>query len=220
MRQPIYVRELSQAERDSLKAGLRSSDAFTVRRCQILLSSASGKHALQIAQALHCDDQTVRNAIHTFHEKGLAALSPGSSRPHQIAVAFDQQQVERLKGLLHQSPRDFDKATSLWTLDLAAEVAHKQGLTPQPVSGETIRQTLKREGIGWRRAKQRITSPDPAYELKKTTRPVDPAECRPTAMGLGFCRQSMVELFCSAHRPHLDDRQKSAAMGTKVSAQR
>lgn len=169
MRQPIYVHELNQEERDALKAGLRSSKAFTVRRCQILLSSAAGKHALQVGQALGCDDQTVRTAIQAFHEKGLAALEPGSSRPHHIAVAFDQQQAEQLKGLLHQSPRDFGKPTSVWTLDLAAEVAYEQGLTSQSVSGETIRQTLKRLGIGWRRAKKWITSPDPAYELKKTT---------------------------------------------------
>lgn len=134
-----------------------------------MLSSATGKHALQIGQELRCDDQTVRTAIHAFHEKGLAALEPGSSRPHHIAVAFDQEQAKQLKGLLHQSPRDFDKPTSLWTLELAAEVAHEQGIIPQRVSGETIRQTLKRLGIGWRRAKKWITSPDPAYELKKTT---------------------------------------------------
>ena len=167
MKQPIYIRELSKEERDALEAGLRSSEAFTVRRCQILLSSASGKHALQIAQALHCDDQTIRNAIQAFHEKGLAALQPGSSRPHHIAVAFDPKQAEQLKGLLHQSPRDFDKATSIWTLELAAEVAYEQGITSQQVRGETIRKTLKRQGIGWRRAKKWITSPDPAYELKK-----------------------------------------------------
>ena len=167
MKQPIYIRELSQEEQAVLEAGLRSSEVFTVRRCQILLSSARGKRALQIAQALHCDDQTVRNALHAFHEKGLAALEPGSSRPHQIMVAFDPKQVEQLKGLLHQSPRDFDKATSIWTLDLAAEVAYEQGITPQRVRGETVRKMLKRQGIGWRRAKKWITSPDPAYALKK-----------------------------------------------------
>jgi hypothetical protein len=35
------------------------------------------------------------------------------------------------------------------------------------VSGETIRATLARLGVRWRRAKQWITSPDPGYARKK-----------------------------------------------------
>ena len=156
-------------EQEVLEAGLRSSEAFRVRRCQILLSSAAGKRACEIAKELYCDDQTVRNAIYAFHAKGLVALNPGSSRPHNIQAAFDQDQAEGLKEMLHQSPQEFGKVTSVWTLDMAAEVAYQQGISGHQVSGETIRQTLKRQGIGWRRAKKWITSPDPAYERKKST---------------------------------------------------
>jgi hypothetical protein len=55
----------------------------------------------------------------------------------------------------------------VWTLELAAEVSWAQGLTTTRVSGETVRLTLKRLGIGWKRAKHWITSPDPAYARKK-----------------------------------------------------
>ncbi len=64
MKRPIYVRPLSDAERKTLEAGLRSPDAFTLRRCQILLASAGGQNAYQIARNLGCNPQTVRNAIH------------------------------------------------------------------------------------------------------------------------------------------------------------
>jgi len=57
--------------------------------------------------------------------------------------------------------------TSLWTLDLAAEEAHQQGLTAARVTGETVRATLVRLGVRWLRAKTWITSPDPAYARKK-----------------------------------------------------
>jgi hypothetical protein len=50
---------------------------------------------------------------------------------------------------------------------MAAEVSFKEGLTQKRVSGETIRATLARMGVRWRRAKQWITSPDPAYQRKK-----------------------------------------------------
>jgi hypothetical protein len=50
---------------------------------------------------------------------------------------------------------NYDRAsTSLWTLDLAAEVSFEEGLAPERVSGETIRATLARMGIRWLRAKR------------------------------------------------------------------
>jgi len=94
-------------------------------------------------------------------------LAPGSRRPHTIRPAFDLPRAERLRALLHQSPRTFGKPTSLWTLDLAAEISFAQGLTPTRVSDETIRMTLRRLGVRWKRAKQWITSPDPQYARKK-----------------------------------------------------
>jgi transposase len=167
MKPPLFVRELTPAEQKHLQAGLRSPEAFVLRRCQILLASARGDHAPKIAVALGCHRQTVLDAIHDFNQKGLAALVPGSSRPRTIHAAFDAAQGERLRHLLHQSPRTFGKETSLWTLELAAEVSFEQGLTPQRVTGETIRATLVRLGVKWRRAKEWITSPDPAYARKK-----------------------------------------------------
>jgi hypothetical protein len=74
---------------------------------------------------------------------------------------------QRLRALLHRSPRDFGKPTSIWALDLAAEVAFAEGITTRLVSGEAIRQALLRLGVGWKRAKTWITSPDPAYLRKK-----------------------------------------------------
>jgi DNA-binding CsgD family transcriptional regulator len=64
MKRPIYVRPLTDAERQILEAGLRSSDAFIYRRCQTLLASADGHHAYQIARNLGCNAQTARTSIH------------------------------------------------------------------------------------------------------------------------------------------------------------
>jgi hypothetical protein len=69
--------------------------------------------------------------------------------------------------MLHRSPRNFGKDTSVWTLEMAAQVSFEQGLTKERVSGETVRATLARMGMRWMRAKRWITSPDPEYERKK-----------------------------------------------------
>src|SRR5437588_1806993 len=117
-----------------------------------------------------CNDQTVRNAIHDFHQRGLAALQPKSARPHTTSEVFNAQGREQLRALLHQSPRNFGKDTSIWTLELAAEVSFTRGVASRPISGETIRNALKLLGVRWKRAKHWITSPDPDYGRKKKRR--------------------------------------------------
>jgi transposase len=168
MRKPIYVRTLTDKERQQLGAGLRSSDAFVLRRCQILLASARGQRVPHIAEAVGCDEETVRKVIKAFNAKGVAVLQRRSTRPHRTQVAFTPENAERLRELLHRSPREFGKASSVWTLELAADVSFEDGLTAERVTDETIRLTLKRLDIGWKRAKRWITSPDPAYVRKKT----------------------------------------------------
>src|SRR5260370_14546877 len=118
MRSPIFVRPLTDAERQALTAGLRSPDAFVLRRCQILLASTRGERAPRIAEQLGCDDQTVLDALHAFNAVGLAALQKGSSRPHRPPPhAFPGVLGEQLLVLLHRIPREFGRSNSLWTPD-------------------------------------------------------------------------------------------------------
>ncbi len=168
MKTPIFIRSLSEEEREVLKASLRSKDAFTLRRCQMLLASSRGEEVPKIASNLGCAQQTVRNAIHDFNERSVDALTAKSSRPRRTRDAFDEGSAEALREMLHRSPREFGYDTSLWTLEMAAEAAFEKGLTRRRVSGETIRTTLARLlGVRWQRAKRWITSPDPLYERKK-----------------------------------------------------
>ena len=167
MHPPIFVRELSPAERAQLEAALRAPDAFTVRRAQIVLLSAAGRRPRAIAPGLCCAVQTVRNGIRAFNARGVAALTAGSPRPKSAAPALDGAALERLRALLHRSPRAFGQPRSTWTLALLARVAHEQGLSATVLPPETIRRALLRLGLSWRRAKRWLTSPDPAYAREK-----------------------------------------------------
>ena len=168
MRKPTMVRPLTEEERKALTAGLRSSDGFVLRRCQIVLASERGEYAPAIGRAVGCDDETVRRVLRAFNAHGVGVLHRGSCRPHTVQAAFGSESADRLCDLLHHSPRAFGKPTSLWTLDLAAEVSFEQGVTTRRVSGETVRETLQRKKVLWKRAKHWLTSPDPAYARKKT----------------------------------------------------
>jgi DNA-binding NarL/FixJ family response regulator len=70
MKPPTFVRPLTDDERQALKAGLRSPDAFTLRRCQVLLQSAEGRRPKAIAAAVGCCVQSVRNAVRAFEAEG------------------------------------------------------------------------------------------------------------------------------------------------------
>jgi transposase len=167
MKPPLFVRPLSGAERDALQRGLRSKDAFTLRRCQILLHSAQHQRPSQIATALGCGTQTVRDALHAFDHEGLNCLRQKPTTPHAPHTAWPKDRDEDLRALLHQSPRALGQPTSLWTLELAAQVCHEKGWTPHRLSRETLRRVLKRLGVGWKRAKHWLVSPDPQYARKK-----------------------------------------------------
>lgn len=167
MKPTMFVRALTADERQALNRGLKSSDAFTLRRCQILLASAAGKGPSEIGRVIGVTAQAVRDTIRAFHAQGADALVKKSNAPKRPWVAWDRTHDDELKELLHRRPRELGKPTSLWTLALAATVCHEKGWTDRTLSAEAIRLILKRLGVGWKRAKQWITSPDPEYAKKK-----------------------------------------------------
>ena len=174
LKPPMFVRPLTSYERKQLEASLRSRKAFTVRRCQILLSSSRREPVSSIARPLGCATQTVRNVIHDFQARGLPSLEEKAHYQKTVRPLLDESKCERLKALLHSPPRQFGKPTSLWTLDLVAEVAFEQGLVNTSVSREIIRRAIRRLGIKWKRAKNGITRPDPQYGLKKSKVDAEP----------------------------------------------
>jgi len=167
MKQPLFVRPLADCERAALREGLRSPDAFTLRRCQILSQSEQGRTPPQIAVSLACSSHAVRNALRAFAAEGTACLRQKPKRPKTIHFVWPKERDEELRALLHQSPRNLGKPTSLWTLNLAAQVCFEKGWTQRLLSGEAIRLVLKRLGVGWKRAKHWLVSPDPQYARKK-----------------------------------------------------
>src|SRR3954465_4521645 len=122
MKPPLFVRPLSPDEYSTLRAGLRSPSAFTLRRSQILLASAEGLKPSQIRARLGCATQTVRDALHAFAAQGSACLREKSHRPRSAPPPPAAPRRERLRAVLHRSPRDLGKPTGVWTLAAAAGV--------------------------------------------------------------------------------------------------
>jgi transposase len=170
MKPPLFVRPLSAVERRELEAGLRSHDVFTLRRSQILLASARGHRPSEIAPFVGCSVGTVRNAIRAFLREALGSLEAKGTGPKNPQRAWPRDRDDELRELLHQSPRAFGKPRSLWTLELIAEVCFEREMTGRKLSAQAFSSILARMGINWKRAKDWMTSPDPAYAAKKARR--------------------------------------------------
>ena len=74
MNRSLALRPLRKDEIQQLKAGLRSSRGFTVRRSQILLARAKGFTPTQIASVVGCGQFTVTKVIREFHARGIVYL--------------------------------------------------------------------------------------------------------------------------------------------------
>jgi len=168
MKPPLFVRSLTEDQLHALDKALRSNKSFTVRRAQILRLSNQQQRPSKIAAHLGCSSQGVREVIHAFEERGLDCLTRAKMGPKNAEPTFDEPKRDKLLDLAHESPRTFGRARSRWTLETLAEVAFEEGLTPEQVSHETIRQAILALGSSWKRAKHWITSPDAQYALKKT----------------------------------------------------
>lgn len=167
MKAPIFIRALTKDERETIQAGLRSSQAFVLRRCQILLASERREHARAIAKQLGCDDQTVRNVIKGFNKNGLGILKKTSCRPHRLRTSIADDVLPALEELLHRSPREFGVNQSLWTLHLVAKISFELGWVLTLPTAASVQRALLRLGVAWKQAKEWIESPDPQYQRKK-----------------------------------------------------
>jgi hypothetical protein len=76
---------------------------------------------------------------------GAIGVSPTANFSEDMNASPEQ--AEPLRELIHQDPRKFGKHSSLWSLEMAAEVSFEKGLTEERVAGETVRATLARLGV-------------------------------------------------------------------------
>src|SRR5437588_10452194 len=94
MKTPLFIRPLTENERSQIQAGLRSKDAFVLRRSQVLLASERGERPTAIAKQLGCHRQTVLDILHGFNAEGLPVLEEGSLGPHPLRTTLPEEVLQ------------------------------------------------------------------------------------------------------------------------------
>jgi transposase len=131
---------LDDATRTELQAMRRQALPPAVRdRLEMALLSAAGWSPPRIAAHLGRYPQTVRNALHRFRQRGVAALYPGKAGPPPDAARRG-----RVTGLL----RELLAQDRTWTSAQLAEALRPHGIA---LGGRQVRRYLGLLRAGYRR---------------------------------------------------------------------
>jgi len=165
MSTPVRVRRLTDAEGRQLqrivRRGSGKSDNSVVkwRRALVVLASAGGNEVAVIATLVQTSPDRVREMIHRFNEKGMAALDPAwaGGRPRRITTT----ERELIVTSATARPGSLGMPFTRWSL---RKLAHYLATKPGPrvaVSIERLRQILAEEQITFQATKTWKESPDP-----------------------------------------------------------
>ncbi len=119
-KKPVFVREITCEEKRGIEKYLRSKDACQMKRSQILLASSRGLTTFEIAKLLGLSAEYARQIINRFNEQGVACIARSRRVASSPKKLFDAAKCEQVKAILHSSPRQQGKDTSVWTMKLVA----------------------------------------------------------------------------------------------------
>ncbi|MGH8964519.1 MAG: IS630 family transposase, partial [Actinomycetes bacterium] len=137
------------------------ANPIRVRRATIIMASASGTQVPAIARLVAADEDTVRDVIHAFNERGFDALDPKPSggRPRKIG----EQLREWICLIARTSPADWGiTAFSTWSLAKLRDHLLDEGIVAE-LSRETLRRILHAGGVSWQTTTTWKASTDPDF---------------------------------------------------------
>jgi transposase len=167
MADPVRARRLSDHEGQTLTQIVRRGrgNSIRVRRATIITASASGTPVSAIARLVAADEDTVRDVIHAFNERGLAALDPrwAGGRPRLIT----DDDIALIVATATTRPGALGAAFTHWSLRKLAAHLGARGHDRRVVLGrERLRQILREHHISFQRTRTWKESRDPDKDAK------------------------------------------------------
>jgi transposase len=164
--EPVRARRLTDEEGRRLTQVVRRGRGhpIRVRRATIILASASGTPVPAIARLVAADEDTVRDVIHAFNERGLAALDPrwAGGRPRLISdddVAF-------IVTTAKARPETLGRPFTHWSVRKLAAYLRRNEQRIVRVGHERLRQILRDAKISFQRTRTWKESTDPDKDRK------------------------------------------------------
>jgi len=152
------VRSPSQDEHRELERMTREEIGRVALRAQMVLLSARGFSAQEIAGIQDVTDVTVYKWLDRFDEGGPEGLydQEREGRPPKL----DEEAEEEIKRVIGEPPTEEGYNVSRWTAPrLARHLEKELGVEVHP---ETVRRALRRLQFSWKRPRRKLP-PDPDY---------------------------------------------------------
>ena len=166
MAEPVRARRLTDQEGQRLLQIVRRGrhGSVRVRRAMIIMASASGTLVPAIARLVAADEDTVRDVIHAFNAKGLAALDPrwAGGRPRLIS----DEDIEVIVAAARTRPEKLGQPFTRWSLRKLADYLARRPGRPVRIGRERLRQILHERGISFQRTRTWKESTDPDRDAK------------------------------------------------------
>jgi len=163
MRPPeVFVRELTPDEGSRLKSVSRRAKYQSKRqRAMVVLASATGMSAPEIARLIRSDESHVRKVIHAFNEEGFASLDPDyrGGRPKKTTP----EQRDRVVAVARARPDTQGVPLTRWSLSKLSVHLATMGVD---LCEEALRQVLISAGLSHQRTRSWKSSPDPDFAEK------------------------------------------------------
>ncbi|HEV2377823.1 MAG TPA: IS630 family transposase [Streptosporangiaceae bacterium] len=166
MAEPVRARRLTDQEGRWLQQIVRRGrhESIRVRRAMIIMASASGTLVPAIARLVAADEDTVRDVIHAFNAKGLAALDPrwAGGRPRLIS----DEDLEVIVAAATTRPEKLGQPFTRWSLRKLAAYLAGRPERPVAIGRERLRQMLHARGVSFQRTRTWKESADPDKDAK------------------------------------------------------
>ncbi len=130
----------------------------------IIMASASGTAVVAIARPVAADEDTVRDVVHAFNEKGLAALDPrwAGGRPRLIS----DEDTEFIIATASTRPEKLGLPFTHWSLRKLAGYLAGNPARPVTIGRERLRQILHARQVSFQRTRTWKESADPDKDAK------------------------------------------------------
>src|SRR5215470_15445135 len=144
MFQPLFVRSLTDEEKELLATRSDSAARDESWRAAVILRSAQGESAAQIGRALGFHPSNVKKWIRKFNQDGISGIAARKRGPREgPKPRFTRDDVDRLLELAASDPASLGLGFEKWTAQKLANAAVELGIVER-ISHVTVRQLLKR----------------------------------------------------------------------------
>jgi transposase len=166
MAEPVRVRRLTDGEGQRLQRIVRRGrhESIRARRAVIIMASASGTMVPAIARLVQADEDTVRDVIHAFNQRGLDVLDPqwAGGRPRRISPDDERFIVQTAR----TRPEKLGRPFTHWSVRKLADYLAGNPVRVVQVSRERLRQLLRHHNLTFQRTRTWKESTDPQREAK------------------------------------------------------